>query len=267
MLTRRRACLITLVAALLLGAGLAPSAWAGGGGGSCRVNPDGTVTCVTTVDTSGTPGVTPIDYNPDAPDSPFIIGGTGPGTYPCPPDVTDAAAVAYCDALARGVPPPPSPAQVAQQALSMIHLSRPTIGSAPCTQAGCQGTVGVPVWLWTQPWAAQQATATVRGVSVTVHATITSVTWDMGDGHAVECYSPGTAYDVSMGWRDSPDCGYRYAKASHTKANPYGVYKVTATAHWKIVWTGAYRSTAAITTRSSVNIPVTEVQVVITAGR
>lgn len=265
MLTRR-AALITLVAALLLGAGLAPSAWAGGGG-SCRVNPDGTVTCETTADTPGTPGVTPVDYNPDDPDSPFIIGDTGLGTYPCPPDVTNAAAVAYCDAISRGLPPPPSPAQVAQQALSMVHLDRPSIGSAPCTDVGCQGTVGVPVWLWTQPWTAQRATATVRGVSVTVQAEITSVTWTMGDGGVVRCASPGTAYDVAMGWQDSPDCGYRYMKASRTRANPYGVYTVTATAHWRIVWTGAYRSSAEVITRSSVNIPVTEVQVVITTGR
>lgn len=267
MLTRRRQGFLAL-AALLLGVGLPSTAWAAGNG-SCRANPDGTITCFSSSDTPGapgTPGVTPIDNNPDAPGSPFIMGNA-PGPVICPAAVNDAVATAYCNAIAAGQPPPPRPFDVAQQALNQVHLSRPTIGSAPCTQAGCLGTVGVPVWLWTQPWTPQQATATVRGVSVTVRAEITSVTWDMGDGHTVECASAGTAYEEAMGWRDSPDCGYRYLKASQTKANPNGVYTVTATAHWRVVWTGAYRSTAVVNTRSSVTIPVSEVQVVVTSGR
>lgn len=33
-------------------------------------------------------------------------------------------------------------------AMAKISLPKPDMGSAPCTGAGCKGTVGVPVWFW-----------------------------------------------------------------------------------------------------------------------
>lgn len=40
--------------------------------------------------------------------------------------------------------------EVAERARAKIRLAKPNIGSAPCAGTGCQGSVGVPVWLWTQ---------------------------------------------------------------------------------------------------------------------
>lgn len=143
-----------------------------------------------------------------------------------------------------------------------MALTKPVIGTAPCTDPGCMGAVGVPVWLWTQPWAAQSATASAGGISVTVTAKISKVTWSMGDGNKVVCGTPGTPFHVSMGFRDSPDCGHKYAKTSAQQ--PGQKYSVTASALWNVVWTGAYTATTTVTTSSTTQLAIGEYQVIVT---
>lgn len=124
------------------------------------------------------------------------------------------------------------------------------------------GAVGVPVWLWTQPWPAQSATASVGGISVTVTAKISKVTWSMGDGSKVVCGTRGTPFDVSMGFKDSPDCGYRYQKTSAQQ--PGQKYLVTATALWNVAWSGAYIANTTVTTSSPTALSIGEYQVLVT---
>ena len=126
------------------------------------------------------------------------------------------------------------------------------------------GAVGVPVWLWTQPWTAQSATAAAGGISVTVTAKITNVAWAMGDGNTVTCTSAGTKFDVSMGFRDSPDCGYRYQKTS--RAQPGGKYTVAATATWAVTWTGAVTAATTVTTSAAVQMTIGEYQAIVVSG-
>lgn len=126
------------------------------------------------------------------------------------------------------------------------------------------GAVGVPVWLWTQPWNPQAATAAAGGIAVTVTAKITDVTWSMGDGHTVTCAGPGTAFAESMGFRDSPDCGYRYSQPSRNQ--PGGKYPLTATATWAVQWTGAFTAATTITTASTVQVAIGEYQSLVQAG-
>ncbi len=120
------------------------------------------------------------------------------------------------------------------------------------------GAVGVPVWLWTQGWQPQTATAAAGGISATVTATITKVVWSMGDGNTVTCAGPGTAYNLSMGWKQSPDCGYLYSRQSADK--PGQAFQVAATFYWNVVWTGAYTGNLRVTTTSTVPMTVGEYQ-------
>ena len=179
---------------------------------------------------------------------------TGPATTP-----PAAAGVP----AAPAAPLPPSPAQLAAQAYAQIRLQPPAIGSAPCSGAGCMGAVGVPVWLWTRPWTPQSATAAAAGVSVTVSAKVDKVTWSMGDGNSVVCATPGTAFSPSMGFKDSPDCGYRYQT---TSANQPGLaFIVTAVEQWVVTFSGAYAATENVTTRASTALTVGEYQVLVTS--
>ena len=209
--------------------------------------------------------------NPAVPDTVFSPDTGPPTAAVCPsltancgrPAAPAARAASAAGPAAPAAPPPPSPAQLAQQAYSQIRLAKPTIGSAPCTEDQCMGAVGVPVWLWTQPWTPQSATAAAGGISVTVTAKITNVAWAMGDGGTLTCTTPGTKFDVSMGFRDSPDCGYRYQKTS--RGQPGGeTYTVTATATWAVTWTGAVTATTTVTTAAAVQMAIGEYQVIVT---
>lgn len=227
--------------------------------------------------TGGTgPGVGAGNGNPAVPPTVFFPGNGTPGwgglTAPCP-----AAGLAVCSApqapaapaapaapgapAAPAAPPPPSPGQLAQQAYSQIRLAKPTIGTAPCRDAGCMGAVGVPVWLWTQPWTPQTATAAAGGISVTVTASISNMVWNMGDGTTITCTSPGTAFNESMGFRDSPDCGYRYQHTS--RAEPGGKYPISATANWDVRWTGAFTAATTVAAASTVQVVIGEYQALV----
>ena len=108
------------------------------------------------------------------------------------------------------------------------------------------------------------ATAADGGISVTVSAKTTNITWAMGDGNTVTCTTPGTKFDVSMGFRDSPDCGYRYQKTS--RSQPGGKYTVAATATWTVTWTGAFTATTTVTTASNVQMTIGEYQAIVVSG-
>lgn len=162
-------------------------------------------------------------------------------------------------APAGGVAPTYTPGQAQQMAVSQLQMWQPKVGSAPCTTAGCQGTVGVPVWLWTDPWMPVTASATAGPYTVTASATVTKVVWKLGDGISVTCTRPGTAYKVSMGWRASPDCGVPHGYQRT------GRYKITATATWTVRWWGAASgSTTLPASSTSPSFKVGEYQAVVT---
>lgn len=146
--------------------------------------------------------------------------------------------------------------EVVQRAKDKLVFAQPEIGSAPCTDVGCQGTVGVPVWLWTQDVPTQSATASVGGTSITVTDEVTHVTWDLGDGTTITCTSPGTPYDTSMGWASSPDCG---VPGGYTQA---GHYTVTATMHHDITWSGDASGSETATTSASTDVTIGEYQAI-----
>ncbi len=145
---------------------------------------------------------------------------SGPGAVdPMPPVwVTNAqpAAVAV------------TPVVVAEQAVQQLGLGSPSIEMAP--PPGSPQLVGVATWLWIDPGAWQNKTATAAAGSVTATATASpsKVVWDMGDGDSVTCDGPGTPYSAS-----DPDAT---TDCSYTWPGP-GSFTVTATVYWAVTWT------------------------------
>ena len=194
-----------------------------------------------------------------------VAQGAPCGVMPAPacPEPTAAAPVQQVNA-------PGAPAQtvttttvtieeVIEQAMAKIKLPKPKIGSAPCTDAGCKGTVGVPAWFWLDgsEWQEQSDSASAGGHSVTVTAKPSKVVWSLGDGQSVTCTGPGTRYVESMGWASSPDCGLPngYKKA--------GSYTVTADITYDVTVSGDANESETVTRSSSEDITVREIQVVI----
>lgn len=119
---------------------------------------------------------------------------------------------------------------LAHQARAEFQVPAPDISMSPSPDTDT--LVHVPVWMWitTDIWQEQTATASVPGGSVTVTATPSSVSWDMGDGTTVDCDGSGTAYDPDVHDPEdtSPDCG-------HTYTTP-GAVEVSVQMSWDITW-------------------------------
>jgi hypothetical protein len=131
----------------------------------------------------------------------------------------------------------PSPAILAQQAVSQLTLPSPQINASPST--GADQLVGLPTWLWLGKagWQATTAIAAVPGESVTATATPTSVAWSFGDGTTLVCQGPGTPYTASGSPDEpSPTCGHTYASSS--AGQPDGAFTITATVSWSVNWAG-----------------------------
>lgn len=140
---------------------------------------------------------------------------------------------------AAAPPPPPDPAVLAQTAVNQMGLRSIGVGMAPPPGAGKVGVIGLPTWMWVadpgpSTTGPQTRTASERGYTVTATATLTDITWSMGDGGSVVCHGASTPYNSSYGRRPSPDCGYTYTKS--------GDYTVTATSHWQVAWEGIGQS-------------------------
>lgn len=119
---------------------------------------------------------------------------------------------------------------LARSAVSSLTLGFP----GPRTNPGIdqRQLPGIETWMWVEgaDWQPVTATASIPGLSATVTATPTHVTWDMGDGTPpVVCEGPGTAYDPEVAPADqSSDCTHRYQRR--------GSYTASATAHWELRW-------------------------------
>ncbi|WP_071656988.1 hypothetical protein [Mangrovactinospora gilvigrisea] len=74
----------------------------------------------------------------------------------------------------------------------------------------------------------------MKGVTVTAHASVASLTYDMGDGTTITCHGAGTPYQASYGDKPSPTCGHTYTTSSANQ--PGGEYSIRATATWTVNW-------------------------------
>lgn len=178
--------------------------------------------------------------------------------YTCPPFTPggDGGEGMQWEATAPGAPAV-TPAQLAQEAYKKLVLPAPTLILSPAGQQ----LVNLPTWLAVTGFAAQSATATVPGLSVTATARPTTVMWVLGDGASVTCDGPGTVFaagdDPSAA---SPTCGHTYRASS--AGQPDGVYVVGATVQWSVSWAGAGQIgiLPELTTTATGRVPVAESQ-------
>jgi hypothetical protein len=171
--------------------------------------------------------------------------------------------VELLDAPPPGYGTPPDPEELARRALASISLLPPRIAIAPRKSKG-PGLVGLPVWMWASPgenyFGPLSASASDRGLTVSITATVDRIVWDMGNGDKVTCAGPGTPYrvDGAHAGGPSPDCGY---DAGYPRA---GTYPVSATTFWTVQWSGGGQRGEIAQTRTSgtVQIQIDELQVV-----
>jgi hypothetical protein len=164
-------------------------------------------------------------------------GGATPGVWVFPfcsgPGVIDPMPPIWVT-NAQQQAAPANPAVLIQQALSKLPLAAPTIEMAP--PANQDQLVNVSTWLWIEPAAWQQLSATANAGPVTTTATAApaEVVWQMGDGQSVTCIGPGTPYNPSDP-NATTDCSYTWTQSS--AGQPDGVYQVTATIYYRATWT------------------------------
>lgn len=202
------------------------------------------------------------------------LGGCGDPDFPgvaatCPepePATAEPAAQTQPARATQGRPGTPARTvttvtvdEVVERAKAKIKLPKPNIGSAPCTDANCKGTVGVPVWFWLDgdEWQTRTDTASAGGNTVRVTAKPSKVVWKLGDGQSVTCDGPGTEYSESKGWATSPDCGLKDGYKSA------GKYSVTADITYDVTVTGDANESETVTRSSSEPLTVREIQTVI----
>ncbi|WP_460652228.1 hypothetical protein [Kribbella endophytica] len=145
------------------------------------------------------------------------------------------------------------PLTLVYRAIAEMKLGKPQIQTTP--GPGQIGLVNMPVWLWLtkseNTWGPITRSASVPGLTVNVKAQVKAVNWSLGDGKTLRCETAGTPYTKSSGIKDSPDCGHRYTKTSHTQPNCN--YPITATTHWDITWESTLGDTGQIPMTQSAN--------------
>lgn len=178
-----------------------------------------------------------------------------------------ARSVGALPAPAAPVVPTITPQQAAMVVIS-AKLKLPTVapgfGPSPDINRWHMAAVGYPYWLWADGTQNAASTAAVGGLQVSLKASVTSMTYAMGDGQTVNCAGSGTVWTRSAtAGAISPTCGYRYADPSL----PGGDYTVTATSHWAVAWTaGGQVGVIHLDRSSSIQVPVGELEAIITHG-
>ena len=161
----------------------------------------------------------------------------------------------------------PDLAAIARQVYDEVPLVFPNPSTSP--PADADQLVGFPTWLWIDPAAFQtfDARATLAGITVTVTAEPTTVTWTMGDGATVTCDGPGTPWNPDGGDGQTTDCSHVYQHVSADQAD--GRYPVSATVTWAVTWnstTGEGGTLADAGRTTTFDLGVTERQAVVSYG-
>jgi hypothetical protein len=151
-------------------------------------------------------------------------------------------------------------------AIAVARLQLPTIapgiGPSPDLNPWSMAAVGYPLWLWADgPTHVGPVSDSVAGLSVSLEAEVSSLTFRMGDGHSVTCAGSGHPWTAAVEpGTDSPTCGYSYSQPSL----PEGPYTVAATANWAVTWTSNGQSGVInVPAVDSTELPVGELQVLV----
>jgi hypothetical protein len=151
-------------------------------------------------------------------------------------------------------------------AIAVARLQLPTIapgiGPSPDLNPWSMAAVGYPLWLWADgPTHVGPVSDSVAGLSVSLEAEVSSLTFRMGDGHSVTCAGSGHPWTAAVEpGTKSPTCGYSYSQPSL----PEGPYTVAAIANWAVTWTSNGQSGVInVPAVDSTELPVGELQVLV----
>jgi len=169
------------------------------------------------------------------------------------------------------VPPKPCVSCAVHQALEQASAQIPTpeIQIAPNTVGGISPAtiVNLPTWLWISGavWHPVSASVTVGGLTASVVAQPTSVTWSMGNGALLNCNGPGTPYNYYISAElQQTNCSYTY-----TNVFTDSVVNLTAIIHWTVTWSatnGDSGSLSPLSTQSTIPVHIEQIESIITAG-
>jgi hypothetical protein len=171
----------------------------------------------------------------------------------------------WFDAPPAGALPPPDPETLARTALAAITLRAPDLQIKPDPNGA--GLVGLPVWLWVgrgqETWGPIFNDAEERGLRVDITASVTNLTFDLGDGSPpINCPSGGTPYPKGA-TGPSPDCGHVFTKSS--RQQPGQKFTITATTTWTVSWTSSSGDSGTLEPQAreaTVGVRINELQVV-----
>ena len=199
-----------------------------------------------------------------APQGEFNCTAPTRATVKAPKNATPAQKAAAAKAAAVPVISPQQAAYIAVSTSLKFPTVAPGFGPSPDINPWKMAAVGYPYWLWADGTTSAQSAKTVDGLSVSLKASVTSMSFDMGDGTTRNCNGTGTPWRRGMtAGATSPTCGYVYQQPSL----PRGKYTVTAISHWTVNWTaGGEAGVIRVDRRSSIQVPVGELQAVITHG-
>lgn len=209
------------------------------------------------------------------PASAVVWGGRTTGAiYDCASPTFDGSVPDWGIAFQRWLDstpelPPPDPEVLARRALASINLQPPGIRMMPTPTSqdpDAMAILGFPVWLWADAASVQtrSASASERGFTVTITASLDRIVWNLGDGGAVvTCSGPGVPFTgETLSFGMSPPCGRQSGYERQ------GDYTLTATAHWVVRWSGIGQSgVIPLELVSTERVRAGEFQVLNTAGR
>jgi hypothetical protein len=158
----------------------------------------------------------------------------------------------------------PTAGQAAAIAVARLQLPKipPGIGPSPDINPWNMAAVGYPLWLWADgPTHVGPISDSVAGLSVSLDAEVSSLTFRMGDGHSVTCAGSGHPWTTAVQpGTESPSCGYTYAEPSLPDEN----YTVAAIANWAVRWTSNSQSGVInVPAVNTTELPVGELQVLV----
>ncbi len=157
-----------------------------------------------------------------------------------------------------------TPGQAGAIAVARLKLPAvgPGIGPSPDLNRWQMAAVGYPLWLWADgPTQVGPVSDSVAGLSVSLRAEVSSLTFRMGDGTVVNCTGAGDKWTeaVEPGTK-APNCGHTYTKPSL----PKGSYTVAALTNWAVTWTANGQSGVInVPAVQTTEIPVGELQVLV----
>jgi hypothetical protein len=190
------------------------------------------------------------------------LNSAGCGNAPTPPNTPEFRSGTFSG---RGNQPIRVTAgQAAAVAVARLQLPKipPGIGPSPDINPWNMAAVGYPLWLWADgPTSVGPISDSVAGLSVSLEAEVSGLTFRMGDGHTVTCAGSAHPWTTAVQpGTESPSCGYSYANPSL----PDNAYTVTAIANWAVTWTSNGQSGVInVPAIDTTELPVGELQVLV----